>query len=50
VGGDFKRLMKGTLELLGFLINVTVITLTTLPLFTIIILPTYIMDLITRKK
>tara|TARA_B110000914_G_C15223514_1_gene336207 strand:- start:219 stop:371 length:153 start_codon:yes stop_codon:yes gene_type:complete len=50
VGEDIKRLMKGTLELLGFLINVTVITLAILPFFIVVIIPTYIMDLITRKK
>ena len=43
---DLIRLIKGTLELMGFLINVTVILLAITPIFVFLILPTYIMDVI----
>tara|TARA_R110002012_G_C11633197_1_gene609971 strand:+ start:1534 stop:1686 length:153 start_codon:yes stop_codon:yes gene_type:complete len=46
---DLIRLIKGTLELIGFLINVTVILLAVTPVFLLLILPTYIIDVLTNN-
>jgi len=43
---DLIRLIKGTLEFMGFLINVTVILIAIAPIFLLLILPTYIIDVI----
>lgn len=46
---DLIRLIKGTLELMGFLIHMMVILLAVTPIFLIIILPTYIIDVIEKN-
>jgi len=47
---DLIRLLKGTLDLIVFLMNVTVITIVLIPIFVFLILPAYIMDIITTNK
>tara|TARA_R110001583_G_scaffold18451_2_gene73348 strand:+ start:860 stop:1012 length:153 start_codon:yes stop_codon:yes gene_type:complete len=46
---DLRRLIKGTLEFMGFLMNVTVVVIAITPVFLLVILPTYIIDVLTNN-
>tara|TARA_R110000772_G_scaffold83661_4_gene176920 strand:- start:4641 stop:4793 length:153 start_codon:yes stop_codon:yes gene_type:complete len=47
---ELKRLFNGTIEILGFLINVTVVIIVLMPILVFLILPAYIMDTLTRTR